>query len=70
MIKDLEPTVTGSLVVDGRINLLQVDSARTFVTTVDAALGGIIGPLADLEAEKRAVFDGLDARDALGATDI
>lgn len=70
VIEKLEPAVTGTLVVDGRRDLLQVDSARPVVATINGALGSIVGPSSDLEGKKRAVLDRLYAGDTLSAADV
>lgn len=70
VIEDLEPPVTCALVVDGRVNFLQVDGARTFVAAIEARFGWVIRPRSDLESQKGTVRDRLDARNALGAINV
>lgn len=86
VLEDLEPAITSSYaslvpakyaktgrltcVLNGRVNLFQVNGARALVSRLKTLPGGVRRPGADLECECCAVGDWLDTRDALRSTDV
>ncbi|KAH0294445.1 glycoside hydrolase family 61 protein, partial [Aureobasidium sp. EXF-3399] len=69
LIPDLEPAIASALVVDSRVDFLEINSAGSLVRDVDAANRRVVGPVADLEAEGGTAVDRTDASNALGAID-
>jgi hypothetical protein len=70
MIKDLEPSVSDSLVSSSVVDFLKVNGTRALVATVEAFLGRVIRPGADLESEESAILDRLNAGDTLGTANV
>jgi hypothetical protein len=55
VVKDLEPAIAGTLILNGGRNLLGVYRAGTLVAAVKGLLAWVVRPGVDLEAEKSAI---------------
>jgi hypothetical protein len=69
LIPDLEPAIASALVVDSRVDFLEVNSARSLVRDVDAANRWVVRPVAEFEAENGATVGRTDASNTFGAID-
>lgn len=64
-----EPSVSDSLVLDGRVDLLHIDFARSFMADVDGARLGAIGPITILKGKFRTSLGTTDSGDTVLAVD-
>jgi hypothetical protein len=69
LIPDLEPAIASTLVVDSRVDFLEVDSAGALVRDVDAANRRVVRPVAEFEAESGTTVGRAHASNTLGAVD-